>query len=137
MSRPPPSIDVAIALIQREGRYLVAQRGPGSHLAGAWEFPGGKREAGEAWEACLRRELREELGIEATVGELVESFGFDYPERAVQIRVFACELTGGEPEGQDGQPVRWMTAEELARARYPAANKPLIDRLLKMNHGLR
>ena len=68
-----PVIEVAAALVFRDGKLLITQRNADAHLGGLWEFPGGKREAEETFETCLTRELREELGIEVTVGELVES----------------------------------------------------------------
>ena len=72
-SHPPvrPAIDVAAALVFRDGKLLITQRHPDAHLGGLWEFPGGKREPNETFEACLIRELREELGIEVSVSELV------------------------------------------------------------------
>src|ERR1035438_758060 len=72
-----PVIDVAAALVFREGKLLITQRYADAHLGGLWEFPGGKREPNETFEACLARELREELGIEVTVGELAESLTQD------------------------------------------------------------
>jgi mutator protein MutT len=72
------AIDVAAGLVFREGKLLITQRHPEAHLGGLWEFPGGKREPGETFERCLARELREELGIEIQVGELVESLTHAY-----------------------------------------------------------
>src|SRR6187402_801609 len=79
-------IQVAAGLVFREGRLLITQRPPGGHLAGLWEFPGGKREADESFEDCLRRELREELGVEVDVGELVESITHEYPGKSVHLQ---------------------------------------------------
>ena len=76
-----PTIDVAAGLVWREGRLLIAKRHDNAHLGGLWEFPGGKREPNETFEQCLARELREELGIEVAIGELVESLTHEYPEQ--------------------------------------------------------
>ncbi len=85
-----PPIEVAAGLVFRGGKLLLTQRHPEAHLGGLWEFPGGKREPGETFEQCLARELEEELGIEVTVGELIESITHVYPERTVHLRFFRC-----------------------------------------------
>src|SRR4030095_9474868 len=90
-------IEVAAGLIFREGLVLLAQRPPGPHLAGLWESPGGRREAGESWEACLARELREELGIEVKVAGLYSRISHSYEDRIVELRFFLCRLSSGEP----------------------------------------
>ena len=87
-----PVIDVAAALVFRDGKLLITQRHADAHLGGLWEFPGGKREPDETFEACLVRELREELGIEVAVGELVESLTHAYPEKTVHLRVLPLPL---------------------------------------------
>src|SRR5437868_1294417 len=92
------TIDVAAALVFRDGKLLVTKRHDDVHLGGFWEFPGGKREPNESFEDCLVRELREELGIEVTVGELVESLTHPYPERTVHLRFFRCVWTRHEPQ---------------------------------------
>src|SRR5262249_61904312 len=92
-SAVPLVIEVAAALIRDSaGRYLITQRRRGSHLAGLWEFPGGKRDAGEALESCLARELTEELGARFTVGERVDTVRWEYPDRTVVIHFYRCGL---------------------------------------------
>ena len=87
----PLVIEVAAGLIRdAAGRYLITQRRRGSHLAGLWEFPGGKVEAGETPAACLRRELTEELSATFAVGALVETVRWEYPDRTVVLHFFAC-----------------------------------------------
>src|SRR5215204_6906636 len=91
------AIDVAAGLVFRDGKLLITRRHADVHLGGLWEFPGGKREPNESFEACLVRELREELGIEVTVGDLVESLTHEYPEKTVHLRFFRCAWRENEP----------------------------------------
>ena len=123
------TIDVAAALVFREGQLLIAQRHADSHLGGLWEFPGGKREAGETFEACLRRELMEELGIEVEIEEVVESLTHEYPEKTVHLRFFRCTWKHHEPRRLGCPDFRWVTAEELGGFEFPAADARLLARL--------
>lgn len=125
----PPLVEVAAGLLFRQGRLLLAQRPEGTHLAGLWEFPGGKRGANETFEECLRRELREELGIEAGVEDCVFEEAHTYPERRVHLRFFRCRLLAGEPRGQEGQAIAWVRASELAAYAFPPADEQLVQRL--------
>jgi 8-oxo-dGTP diphosphatase len=127
-------IEVAAGLVFKDGRVLIAQRPPQSHLGGLWEFPGGKREAGETYEECLHRELAEELGIEVQVLELVEALTHHYPGRSVHLRFFRCRWLRLEPQGNAGQALAWITAEELSRYSFPAADARLLLRL-RQNWG--
>jgi mutator protein MutT len=124
-------IDVAAALVFRDGKLLITQRYPNSHLGGLWEFPGGKREDGESFEACLARELREELGIEVAVGRLIESLDHDYPEKSVHLRFFKCRWLKNEPQALGCPAFAWVTPKDLANYEFPAADA----RLLKMLSG--
>ena len=132
--QPPPHslrsvIDVAAGLVFRQGRVLITQRRPGEHLAGLWEFPGGKRESRETFPECLRRELREELGIDVEVQELIETLVHRYPEKAVRLEFYRCTLVGRDPQPLGCQALAWVTAEELARYGFPPADARLLDRL--------
>ena len=121
----PQSILVAAAVIERDGRYLITRRQPGVHLAGHWEFPGGKCEPDETLDACLRRELREELNVDVTVGDVLLTTTHDYPERRVELHFVRCRLEG-EPAPQLGQEMRWTPREELTALEFPAADAELI-----------
>ena len=122
-------IEVAAGLVFKDGKVLIAQRPARSHLGGLWEFPGGKREPGETYEACLHRELAEELGIEVQVLELIEALTHQYTERSVHLQFFRCRWLRREPLGNAGQALAWITAEELRRYSFPAADARLLERL--------
>lgn len=119
-------IEVAAGLVEREGRILITQRKPGSHLAGLWEFPGGKREPAESWEDCLVRELREELAITVTVGLLRHETVHRYPEKTVHLRFYAATLVSGEPEAIDCAAIAWVRPADLPEYAFPEADRELV-----------
>jgi mutator protein MutT len=122
-------IEVSAALIFRNSRLLITQRHAKSHLGGCWEFPGGKREAGETFEQCLVREIREELGVEIAVGELFEEISHAYPEKSVYLKFFRCQLLSGEPQPLDCAAVKWIHKNGLAMHEFPAADARLLEKL--------
>ncbi|MFM1769618.1 MAG: Mutator MutT protein [Verrucomicrobiota bacterium] len=122
-------IEVAAGLVFRGGRLLITQRPAGGHLAGLWEFPGGKREPGESFEDCLARELREELGIEVAVLEEVETLTHAYPERTVHLRFYRCAWRRHEPQALGCADFRWVDLAGLAGFAFPAADARLLDRV--------
>jgi mutator protein MutT len=122
-------IVVLAGVIERGGRFLVGRRLKNTHLADYWEFPGGKCETGETHEACLERELLEELGIGADVGEEMLSVLHAYPERTVRLHFRRCVLHG-EPRPMLGQELRWVTRAELLTLPFPSADTELIDLLV-------
>ncbi len=123
-------VEVAAALIQdAAGRYLITRRRRGTHLEGLWEFPGGKRESGETLEACLTRELAEELGADFTVGEKVETVTWRYPEKTVALHFYRCRFAGGVIEPREDQTMAWVDAARLADYDFPPADQELITRL--------
>ncbi|HEY5480925.1 MAG TPA: 8-oxo-dGTP diphosphatase MutT [Verrucomicrobiae bacterium] len=124
-----PIIDVSAALVFREGKLLITQRYADAHLGDLWEFPGGKREPNETFEACLQRELREELGIEVAVGELVESLTHAYPEKTVYLKFYRCRWEEHEPQTLGCSAFKWVTADELKDYAFPAADAQLLDKL--------
>ncbi len=126
-------IDVAAALVFRGHKLLITQRPPGSHLAGLWEFPGGKREPNESLEDCLVRELREELGIEVVVGRVVESLIHAYPEKTVRLSFFECQWQRHEPRAIGCADFRWINADELDQYPFPAADARLLEKLRNDN----
>jgi mutator protein MutT len=124
----PEPVIVTAAVIERAGAYLVTRRPRGTHLEGFWEFPGGKCEAGETLEACLMREIEEELGVTVRVGAEVFTVAHEYPERVVQLHFFACELAG-DPQALLGQEMRWVPRSELRALEFPPADAELIAML--------
>jgi len=122
-------IDVAAALVFRDRKLLITQRHADAHLGGLWEFPGGKREPKETFEACLIRELREELGIEVEVGELVEGLTHAYPEKTVHLKFFRCRWKQHEPQPLGCPAFKWVSAAELKDYAFPAADARLLNKL--------
>src|SRR5438105_579613 len=110
-----PAIDVAAALVFRHGKLLITQRYHDAHLGGLWEFPGGKREEGESFAKCLRRELNEELGIEVEIGELLETIEHVYPEKKVRLQFFRCVWKKNEPRTLGCPDFRWVSRDELTQ----------------------
>lgn len=129
------SIEVSAGLVFRAGQLLITQRPAGGHLAGLWEFPGGKRESGETFEACLRRELQEELGVDVRVHDELERITHSYPEKTVHLRFFRCTLSdeSTEPQALGCQAVAWVTRETLLSYPFPAADARLLEMLKSAN----
>jgi 8-oxo-dGTP diphosphatase len=123
-----PVVEVTAAVVERGGRFLVTRRDPSKHLGGLWEFPGGKREPGESLDACLRRELVEELGVQIRVGGRLAIVPWAYPERRVLLHFFRCQARG-RITPREGQPHRWVTPVELRALPMPPADAGMIARL--------
>jgi 8-oxo-dGTP diphosphatase len=121
----PTVIIVAAAVIERADAFLLTRRLKGTHLAGTWEFPGGKCEPDETPEACLVREIHEELAADAAIGELMLVTRHAYPERTVELHFFRTDLAG-EPVPQQGQQMRWVPRAELKTLELPEADGDLI-----------
>jgi 8-oxo-dGTP diphosphatase len=124
------TIVVTAAVIERDDRLLVTRRQQGTHLEGCWEFPGGKCDPGETHDACLARELREELGASSAVGAEILSVTHAYPDRTVELHFFRCRLTS-EPIPQMGQEMQWVTREQLGSLTLPPADAELVDLLIR------
>jgi 8-oxo-dGTP diphosphatase len=122
------AIPVLAAVIERDGRVLVTRRLDGSHLSGYWEFPGGKCDSEETHEACLARELREELDVEATIGPELLVTEHTYPEKTVRLHFRRCEING-EPRPLLNQEMRWVSRDEMRTLSFPEADRTLIEML--------
>ena len=121
---------VAAALFDAEGRVLIAERPAGKHMAGWWEFPGGKVSAGESDAAALVRELREELGIESRALAEIMTLSHEYPDRIVDLVLWRASLLQGVPNGLDGQQLKWVAPAALASERLLEADQPFIAALV-------
>ena len=124
----PSTIVVAAAVVERDDCFLVTRRLEGTHLAGTWEFPGGKCEPGEDRDACLVREMDEELGVAATVGPLIFSTRHAYHDRVVELYFYSCAIEG-EPLPQLGQQMQWVPRDMLTSLEFPPADEELIRKL--------
>jgi len=131
-----PLVIVSAAVVERGGTFLVTRRLEGTHLAGFWEFPGGKCERGESHEDCLRRELLEELGVGARIERRLLSTIHDYGVKRVELHFFACAIDG-EPRPRLGQGIRWVPREELRALDLPPADAELIALLVEPKRGPR
>jgi mutator protein MutT len=125
---PPARIVVTAAVIEQEDRILVTRRPRGVHLAGLWEFPGGKCDQAEPLTRCLEREILEELGTACRIGPELFTVSHQYPDRTVELHFFACTLDG-QPRPLLDQEMRWVPRAELATLEFPAADAALIEAL--------
>src|SRR4051812_6279459 len=121
-------IDVVAAVIEHDGRVLITQRQEGVHLAGLWEFPGGKVRPGESHAAALRREMVEELDTDVAVLDLVLESTHAYPDRTVTLFFYRCDLLG-LPKPMIGQAMEWVKRGDLHSLTFPPADDELIRTL--------
>jgi len=127
----PEVVTVAVGIVQdRQGRVLVSRRAADAHQGGLWEFPGGKVEPGEAIEMALAREFREELGVEVLASEALMRIEHDYGDKQVCLDVRRVTQWQGEACGLEGQPLAWQLPEDLRDWAFPAANAPILNRLI-------
>ena len=131
IARPTVHV-VAAALYDREGRVLIAERPPGKHVAGRWEFPGGKIDAGETEKAALGRELAEELGIALLRARPLARLAHDYDDRRIEISLWLVEEFSGEPAGLDGQRLKWVSPARLHDEDMLEADVPFIAALQRL-----
>jgi 8-oxo-dGTP diphosphatase len=130
MDKTPPSIRVvAAALFDAQGRVLITDRPAGKHMAGRWEFPGGKVAAGETDGEALERELEEELGIKMLAAQPVIELRHEYPDRRVELSMWLVTRYRGTPSALDGQHLKWVAPEYLAREDILEADRPFIEAL--------
>lgn len=134
MSTATSPIRVVCALIEREGRVLLARRPAHKHLGGKWEFPGGKIEHGETPAAALARECAEELACEVAVGAALPSVTHSYPDRTIELLPFVCRLAPGsaEPRATEHSALAWVEAERMGDYDLPAADAPIVASYLAL-----
>jgi 8-oxo-dGTP diphosphatase len=120
------SVHVVAAYVERDDKVLLDRRAEGTHLAGTWEFPGGKVEANEDEVSALARELREELGVEARIGNEIARVHHAYPEFDLQLALFEVYLDG-EPQAVGVAEIGWFDRRRLREIDMPPADRPLIE----------
>ena len=135
-TQPLVRVVVVAAIIVVDGLVLLTQRPANVHLPNLWEFPGGKVEPGESLQAALRRELREEIGVDAEVREEFFTTTHRYPEKTVELHFFNCNITEGEPRAIEVAAVRWSRLSDLRASDFPEADRELIDRLVSPHSSL-
>jgi len=128
----PALLVVAAALYGRDGRILIAERPAGKHMAGRWEFPGGKVNAGESEADALSRELREELGIEVVSSHPFMRLAHSYADRDVELSMWIVESFTGEPQGLDGQRLKWVQPAQLSDEDILEADRAFVEALTRL-----
>jgi mutator protein MutT len=121
-----PHFHVTAGLIWRDGEVLLTRRPQGSHLAGYWEFPGGKQEQGETLEACLEREIMEELGLRVKVNEHLLQVDHDYGEKCISLHLFQCSHQAGEPQAIGCDDMAWVRPQDLDLYKLPPPDIRII-----------
>ncbi len=133
--KPLPHFDVTAAVIRKKGRLLIAQRPFGGRLGGLWEFPGGKVESGETLPQCLRREIKEELGVRIKVGKPITSIDHAYTHFKITLHAFECELVSGQPQAVQVQDFKWVRMSELDRYAFAKTDLRIIEALKAKNRA--
>ena len=123
---------VAAALYDSDGRVLIAERPAGKHMAGRWEFPGGKVDVGEAEAQALARELREELGIDVTSSRPFMRLTHSYDDRDVELSMWIVERYSGAPKGLDGQQLKWVQPARLPDEDILEADRAFVEALARL-----
>ena len=121
--------EVTAAIIIHDHQVLIAQRGPGQNLAGKWEFPGGKIEAGESPEACLVREIKEELDIEIEVVDFFAESRYRYEAGEIRLLAFTAKWIDGALKAKEHSQICWIKPGQLTNFDYAPADVPFVDRL--------
>lgn len=131
--KPLPHYDISAGIIwNRRKKVLITLRPPKGLLGGLWEFPGGKKEKGESLEKCLKREVREELGIQIRVKEPFMEVKHAYTHFKITLHTFHCEYLRGRPRPLRSEDWKWVSLKGLSKYAFPAANRKIIDELLKV-----
>jgi len=128
-----PLIQVSAGLIQKDGRFLIAKRQKGGHLADYWEFPGGKQERGESLQACLEREIEEELGLKTKAGHVLLVVEHEYETKLINLHVMECAILVGEPMSLECQEFKWVDPADFHKYTFPPPDVELIEFLSRNN----
>jgi 8-oxo-dGTP diphosphatase len=122
-------VKVTAAILEKDGRIIIAQRKSTDHLAGKWEFPGGKIETGESPEACLARELNEEFHIDVSIGEYLGSILHHYDHISIELMAYRTFWDGGKINSTDHKDYKWVTIDELEQYDFAPADQPFVEKL--------
>jgi len=120
---------VTAAVMEKEGKILIAKRGKGDHFESKWELPGGKLEAGETLEECLQRELFEEFGIETRIGECIGENECEYSHMSIRLVVYRAFHITGEFVAKVHETIRWVMPHELDAYDFSEADRPIVRKL--------
>lgn len=123
-------VRVTAAILEKDGRIIIAQRKNSDHLSGLWEFPGGKIEPGETPEACLARELKEEFDIDVAIGEFLGSNVHEYDHISIELMAYQASWVAGAITMNDHKAYRWITVDQLTEFDFTPADVPFVDMLL-------
>ncbi len=127
-----PHYDIAVGIVWQGDRVLIDKRPTNGLLGGLWEFPGGKKEADETLEECVKRELREELGVEVRIQAPFMTVRHAYTHFKITLHAFECRLLRGKPRPKTATAARWVQLQEMQQLPFPRANKRILERLLEM-----
>lgn len=125
--------DVCGALIEHQGKFLIAKRKSNDSFGGLWEFPGGGIEPGEEKEECLEREIKEELGVDIEVERLIYVFEDEIPELKINVYLFECKIKQGIPKPLDCQQVLWANLDQLKKLKLAQADAKVLNWLIARN----
>lgn len=125
-------VHVAVGVVVADQQFFLTKRHKNAHQGGKWEFPGGKREAGETISQTLLRELKEEIGIEVLACQPLLKIPHDYGDKQVLLDVFLVAQYRGEPTPQEGQQSAWFSLAQLQQIDFPEANQQIVETLNRM-----
>ena len=125
-----PHKTIAVGIVEKDGKVLIARRPEDGMLGGLWEFPGGKVEDGETLQECVKRELKEELDIEVLVGDFLMFVDHQYTHFTITLHAFFCRLISGDPKAIGCSDWKWEEKEDLSSYAFPKANKTILEALL-------
>jgi A/G-specific adenine glycosylase len=128
-----PHKEIAIGIVQREDKVLIALRPSEGLLGNLWEFPGGKREPHESLSECCKREVEEETGLQVEVGKRIAMVKHTYTHFKITLHAFLCRYLSGETSPKSSQEIRWVSVNELEQFAFPKANQRVIHALLQLN----
>jgi 8-oxo-dGTP diphosphatase len=130
--RPLSPIPVSCAIIEHQGKVLAAQRGERMSHPGRWEFPGGKLEEGETAADCLKREIREEMGIDIQIHQGLPSVEFHYPDKVIELFPFICTYDGSDITLHEHNNIQWLLPEELLSLHWAEADIKVCEYYVKV-----